>query len=396
VPASAHQQDPPRYPPWLTEQVAPHCDFIAGLTPFPFDQPADITGYLSLHQNDYLRLADHHDVVQARAEVNGSARAESFSSSVFGGTSRVQEAFMQALARSLEAPRVLLTTGGWAANVGLLEAITSPATPVYLDAEAHASLDDGVRLAHARHVMVRHNDPEHLEKRLSVHGAGVVCIDALYSTDGSIPDLPRYIDVVERHGCALVLDEAHSFGMFGRGGGGLAVSLGLADRVHFRTLSLSKALGGHGGAVAASEYMIRALMTRMRSVVFSSATSTILAAGHHAALTIVEREPERAARAVALGRRLSAQLKAAGIDTRGSDSQIVAVFLESEQDACALYGRLRAERILSSVFVYPAVPRGMGLVRFSVYSDLTEADIDHVAACTTRSVAGLRYLQVKA
>jgi CAI-1 autoinducer synthase len=377
----------------LLDHVRPHCEYIERLHPFPFDQPSDIRGYLSLHQNDYLRLSNRQEVIDERARANSETRVESFSSSVFGGASTVQDEFVELLKRSLGGGDVVLTTAGWTANVGLIEAIAKPETPVYLDTEAHASLDDGIRMAHAAHVMIRHNDPDHLEKRVGIFGPGIICIDALYSTNGSVPKLERYVDIAERHDCVLVLDEAHSFGIFGQDGGGLAVALGLAHRVHFRTVSLSKALGGHGGFVAGSEAMVRALKTRMRSVVFSSATSTVLAAGHRAALQIVMRERQRSEHCLRMGRRLGENFEAAGLDTRGSASHIVAVFLESEEDACRLYGRLRDERILTSVFVYPAVAHGTALVRFSVYADLEPKDIDHVAECTVRALDGLRVVR---
>jgi CAI-1 autoinducer synthase len=379
----------PAYPTWLLDHVQPHREYIESLQPFPFDQPADIRGYLSLHQNDYLRLSNRPEVIRERAKANGAVRIESFSSSVFGGASDEHDQFVALLKESLRAGDVALTTAGWTANVGLIEAIAKPETPVYLDSEAHASLDDGIRLAHASAVIIRHNDPDHLDKRAGIFGPGVICIDALYSTNGSVPDLARYVEIAERRDCVLVLDEAHSFGMFGDGGGGLAVVRGLEDRVHFRTVSLSKALGGHGGLVAGSESMIRALKMRMRSLVFSSATSAVLAAGHRAALEVVIRERDRAAHCLEMGRRLARHFEEAGFDTRKSASHIVSVFFDNDDDACRLYGRLRDDKILTSVFVYPAVARGSSLVRFSVYADLNADEIDHVAQSTIRAVEGL-------
>ena len=371
-----------RYPSWLYELVDEQMRFVDGLRPFPFDQPADIRGYLSLHQNDYLRLANHPNVVRRRSEASRAQRIESFSSPVFGGASREHDRFTELMQESMNAEDVVVTTAGWTANVGLLEAITGPDMPVYIDGEAHASLSDGIRLSRGRKVVARHNDPDHMEARIAIHGRGVVCIDAIYSTDGSMPDLARYIDICERHDCALVLDEAHSFGMMGSRGGGLAVELGLEDRVHFRTISLSKALGGHGGAIGGSKAMMARLRPRLRPVLFSSATSAVLAAGHAAALELVMEEPERAAHCMAMGNLLNRLLLERGVDTSGSASQILSIYFEDEREACAFYQDLRDRRILTSVFVFPAVPMGVSLVRFSVYADLTEEEVVYVADCT--------------
>lgn len=376
----------PSYPAWLIDHVREHKDFIEQLSPFPFAQPSNITNYLSLHQNDYLRLANHPEVVESRRLANQQKRIESFSSPVFGGVSQEHVEFTNLLRLSLQSGDIILTTAGWTANVGLIEAITGSDMPVYIDAEAHASMVDGIRFALARKLLIKHNDPDHLEQRVKIHGPGVVCIDALYSTDGSLPDLEHYIDICERYDCLLVLDEAHSFGMCGVNGGGLAVNLGLAHRVHFRTISLSKALGGHGGAVAAGRDMTRSICSRMRSVLFSSATSAILAAGHHTALKIVIREPERAAHCLAMAELLRARLQEEGVDTGQSASQIISIYF-SEQNACRFYAELREQGVLTSVFVYPAVPKGISLARFSVYSDLTSDDINYVADC---SIAALK------
>jgi len=396
--AEATQKDcaEPVYPGWLEQHVRRHREFIENLDPFPFEQPSDISSYYSLHQNDYLRLANHPAVVQARSQANGRTRIESFSSSVFGGASSEHDAFVDLLKSSLQAGDALLTTAGYTANVGLIDAIAAEGMPVYIDSDAHASLADGIRLSGARALFVRHNDPNHLEKRVRIHGPGAVCIDALYSTDGTTPDVAAYVDICERHHCILVLDEAHSFGMYGARGGGRAVEAGLANRVHFRTVSLSKALGGHGGLVAGSADMMRSLKTRMRPVLFSSATSSVLAAGHRAALEIVIAEPQRAEHCLAMGQLLAGQLAAHGVDTRGSRSQIVSVFFENPHDACRLYGELREKRILTSVFVYPAVPMGMSLVRFSVYADLGEADIRFISSSTVAALARMGALRRQA
>ena len=378
----------PRYPDWLSDHLAEHRRFIDNLRPFPFDQPSDITPYLSLHQNDYLRLANHPEVVRARHEANARPRIESFSSSVFGGASEEHERFIALLCQSTQAGDVVLTTAGWTANVGLIEAVAPPDLPVYIDADAHASMSDGIRLSRGRRVIVRHNDPDHLEKRVGIHGPGLVCIDALYSTDGVLADLARYVEICERHDCTLILDEAHSFGMFGENGGGLAVALGLADRVHFRTVSLSKALGGHGGFVAGSKEMIRSLCTCARPVLFSSATSAVLAAGHAQALQILMREPERARHCLAMAELLRTRLNQDGIGTAGSASQIISLFFRDEQ-ACAFYDAMREHRILTSVFVFPAIPKGVSLARFSVYADLTEHDIHFIADCTIKVIRAM-------
>jgi CAI-1 autoinducer synthase len=377
-----------RIPAWYREHMRPACEFIAKLNPFPFEQPSDISEFIALHQNDYLRLGNHPDVIAARGEANARNRSESFMSSVYGGGSDECEVFRRAIADCMQAEDALLTTSGWAANVGLIEAIAPVLRPVYIDNHAHASLYDGVKLSLGKKVVVEHNDPENLLMRIAHGGPGIVVIDAVYSTDGSIGDIARYLDICEQNDCVLVLDEAHSFGLFGDGGG-LAVELGLADRVHFRTVSLNKALGGHGGLIAGNREMMKLARARCRSIIFSSATSSVSASGHRAALEVLARDPGRARRCLQNAETLRRRFHMHGIDTGDSRCQIVSIFFEDEQETCEFYDRLRRAGILTSVFLYPATPAGVGLVRYSVHSELTEREIDETVQRTVEALQAM-------
>ncbi|MDE0839028.1 MAG: aminotransferase class I/II-fold pyridoxal phosphate-dependent enzyme [Kiritimatiellae bacterium] len=373
-------------PEWYLKHMKPAVDYAASLVPNPFSQPGDLSGYVALHQNDYLRLGNHPKVVKARGRANSRKREEAFMSSVYGGGSDECEVFRQCIVAAMDAEDAMLTTSGWAANVGLLEAITPLFQPIYIDNHAHASLYDGVKLSLGKKVVVKHNDVDDLARRIDKNGPGVVVIDAVYSTDGSIGDVEAYLDICEANQCLLVLDEAHSFGLFGNGGG-LAVELGLADRVHFRTVSLNKALGGHGGLIAGNAELMKMVRARCRSVIFSSATSSVSAAGHLAALHIIVKETARAKRCMRKAELLRRELAEIGVDTGDSQCQIVSIMFDGEDAACRFYAGLRERKILTSVFVAPAIPLGKGLVRFSVHSELTDAEVDHVVASTEEVLA---------
>jgi CAI-1 autoinducer synthase len=374
-----------RRPSWFAEQIERGAAVLGHLDPFPFDKHLSGSDGLRLDQNDYLRLSDHPAVIAARDRANRPDRPPPVAASVFA-ISAEEEHLASMLCRVLRAPRTLITTAGWTANVGLMAAIATPLRPVYMDRGAHASLYDGIRLAGAHRVGVRHNDPEALERKIQHGGPGIVCIDAVYSNDGSVADLPAYVEVCERYACVLVVDEAHSFAMFGTDGGGLAVECGVADRVHFRTGSLSKALGGYGGFIAAADgRMFDLVSTQLRPVIFSSATSPVLHAGHAAALRVVCDEPERAARCLENGRRLAGALRVAGLDVGQADSQIVSISFR-DYGACRVFGALRDVGILTSVFVEPAAPQGATFLRFSIHSELSAAEIDSVASATIAAV----------
>jgi CAI-1 autoinducer synthase len=371
-----------RQPRWFAEQLQRQATAL-DLSSLPLAGTPN--GGLRLDQNDYLRLSGHPAVRAARSAVNESEDTEPPAASVFAGSP--EEALLTTmLCRVLSAPDALVTSAGWTANVGLLEAITAPSRPVYIDRQAHPSLYDGTRLVGAHRVGVRHNNPGALERKVRHGGPGIVCIEAIHGGDGTLADLEAFVEVCERFACVLVLDEAHSFAMLGRDGGGLAVELGLADRVHFRTGSLSKALGGHGGFVAAAmPGTLDAVAAHMGPLVFSSPTSPILHGGHAAALRVMCAEPERAARCVAHGARLARALRVAGFDV-GGHHHIVAVRF-SDDSAWRVFGALRDEGVLASVLVYPSAPGT--LLRFAIHADVTSADVDRLAALTIAAVERL-------
>jgi CAI-1 autoinducer synthase len=373
-------------PEWFNQYMDEYVKRWKAYDPFPFDQPSDTHNYLSLHQNDYLRLSNHPEVVEAKNKATVRSGSGPMASIIYGGDTGEHQKFRETLKSCLNVGDVMLTTAGWTANVGIVESVAQADMPIYLDYQAHASLWDGARLSGGKIIPVRHNDANHMEQRLKRFGAGVVCIDAFYSTDGSIPDLERYVDMCERNDCLLILDEAHSFGMIGPNMGGLAVELGLENRIPVRTVSMSKALGGNGGFIAASEDFVWFLKHRARSVIFSSSPSPTGSAGAEAALRIAMREPERGRRCLEMGALLRKLLAERDIDPGTSRSQIISLYFDQDPLAAKFYGLMRKQGILVSVFTAPAVPRDTSLARFSIHCEVTEGDMLRVADATKASL----------
>ncbi len=368
-------------PSWLQEDLHDFDRLQAVSQPYPFLHPDDLTGYVRLHQNDYLRLSEREEVRSAKAAVVRSEGNSFLASTVFAGGRGAEEhhAFRALLASAMQAEDVLLASSGWAANVGLVEAIAKPDTPIYLDQKVHASCWDGARLSAGRPIMVRHDDPDFLWARIRRDGPGIVCIDSFYSTTGTVCDLAAYVEICEKTGSVLILDEAHSLGMTGQGAGGLAVELGLAERVHFRTASFSKALGGHGGCIATTRHLSWFLTHRARSLVFSSAALPCDSAAHRQALAIARAEPHLGRHCLDMGAMLRRELEARGVETTPSRCQIVSVAVPSIPATCKAYGMLRDRGVLAAVFLPPATPAGTGLLRFSAHAHLSEEDVVRAA-----------------
>jgi len=381
------QSKSPELPEWMGAEVDEYCAWIEKvMTPYPFKHPDNLEDYICLHQNDYLRLSQRSEVRRAKIEAIEMYGNSYLASTVFTGGKGMEEhqIFRVKLADAMQSEDTILASSGWAANVGLIEVLAKRGTPIYLDQRAHASLWSGAQCSQGRAIMVRHNDPESLERRIQRNGAGIVCIDSFYSNTGSVADVAAYVDICERTGSVLVLDEAHSFGMLGSGAGGLAVEAGVAERVHFRTVSFSKALGGHGGCIAASRQLIWFLTHRAHSIVFSSAVLPCDSAAHSSALSIARAEPWLGRNALEMGALLRQELSQRGIDIGTSGCQIVSLELDNEQLACDFYRILVRNGVVSSVFLSPATPLGKGLVRFSTHSQLKAEEIVRTAdACAT-------------
>jgi CAI-1 autoinducer synthase len=290
------------------------------------------------------------------------------------------KAFEQRVARLMGAEAAVLANSGYCANVGLIQAICRPDTPVFLDMKAHLSLWEGVKSAGAKPTPFRHNDAEHLDRLIRKLGPGVIVIDALYSIDGNIAALDNFVEVAERRGCALVVDETHSFGTHGPGGAGLVAARGLSDRVHFRTAGLSKAVASRGGLVVCSQRNAEFLRYESLPMIFSTQVLAHEVAGFNAALDIFASEPWRQRLLHGNHRYLTQGLDELGYNVALSKSQIIALEAGEILDAIKLRDALERRDIFGAIFFPPATPAKRCIIRFTVNCGLTRAELDRVLA----------------
>ena len=332
-----------------------------------------------LTSNDYLSLARHPEIVEAqrrslRDEGHGIPRSSVF---VFG------EAPLRCLEREIAAATqsedALVTQSGWCANTGLLQSIASPETPVYIDMFAHMSLWEGVKSAGATARPFRHNSVESLRKLTAKHGPGVVVVDSLNSTNGDVCPLPEIVEAGRAAGCVIVVDEAHSLGVFGNQGEGMVAELGLAEQVHFRTASLSKAYAARGGLILCSARHAEYLRYQSLPAIFSSGLLAHEIAGLRATVGVIARERYRREKVLRNAVALRTRLSALGYDIGQDSTQIIALVAGAEHLTIQLRDALEARGVFGSVFCDPATPRNRSLVRFTLNADLTAEDIERIA-----------------
>lgn len=336
-----------------------------------------------LNTNDYLGLARHPRVAIAKAAaLLEVGHGEAVSRVFIHDRADAHRAFERRIAALVGTQDAVLVMSGYNANTSIVQVFAQPGSPVYLDLRAHASLWEGVLCARARAIPFRHNDPEDLRRKIALGGPGLVIVDSLYSTDGSVAPLEAIVEVCERGGCAIVVDETHAFGCHGQDGGGIVQALGLSHRVHFRTIGLSKAVAARGGIVAGSARNMELFRYEARPLIFSTTVLGYEIAGFDAVLDLIGDEPWRAARLHRHHAWLKRELHAIGYDVSASDSQIIAIVTGKPSDTIAFRRHLDARGIRAAVFGPPATPPQGCLLRLSLSALLTKDDLEAtVEAC---------------
>ncbi len=337
-------------------------------------------GDLVLKTNDYLALGDHPEVVQAQVEALQVFGNSQMMSAVFLSQDNPQWDFQEAMAKFMRTESTLVSQSGYLANVGLIQAITAPSTPVYVDMLAHASLWHGVQAASAKLRPFRHNDVEHLERQIKKNGAGIVIVDSVYSTNGSVAPIREILETAEKHGCALIVDESHSLGTHGPAGSGMVVDLGLEDRVHFRTASLAKAFCGRGGIVACSARVSEFLTYSSLPNIFSSAILPHEFAAFSKTLEIIRREQWRRRELHWKAAWLRGRLTALGYNLNNSASQIISLEAGTDRQTIKLRDALESRGVFGAPFTAPATPKNRSCIRLSIHCTLTPDELQRIVS----------------
>ena len=289
-----------------------------------------------LDGNDYLSVTGHPDIVSAQVAALRHDREFVIQSGVFVHGEHPARVLEKSLAAWVGKEDGFVCQSGYAANVGLLQAIADAQTPVYLDTLAHTSLWEGAHAARAPAHPFRHNDPAHLDRVLTRHGAGVVVVDSVYSTTGALCPLREMVEVAERHGCMILVDESHSLGTHGPGGAGLCAELGLTDRVHFITASLAKAFAGRGGFFTAPADLRYYILSSSYPNIFSSCLLPYEIAGLGATLDVIRQRDEQRERLRAHTLRLRTSLSDMGYPIHQGTEQIISLEAGTEPDTMVL------------------------------------------------------------
>ncbi|TAL60955.1 MAG: quorum-sensing autoinducer synthase [Legionella sp.] len=340
---------------------------------------------LNFASNDYLHISKHPQLINAQIKAMQEFGNGQMQSAVFlSDLSELLNQCEQQFANFIQSPASLLTQSGWAANLGVIQALAGRNVPVYLDFYTHMSFWTGVKAAGARPIPFLHNSPDSLRKRLEHHGPGLIAVDSVYSTTGTISPLKEYIDLAKQYQCLLIVDESHSLGTHGPMGRGLVAELGLTDQVDLITASLAKAFSGRGGLVTGSAVLIEYLRYTSLPAIFSSALGPHDLVGFKASLEIIQNEHWRREALHVQAHYLREALNDLGINIGQSNSQIIPLCTGTEANTLWLRDELEKEEIFGAVFCSPATPKNKALIRLSINAHHEQDSLNKLIHCLGR------------
>ena len=336
---------------------------------------------LLLCSNDYLGLAGHPRIRTAAAEAAMRWGAGSGSARLISGNMPPHRDLERRLAAFKGYEAALLFGSGYLANTGTIAALAGRGEVVFSDELNHASIIDGCRLSRAETFVYRHGDVEHLAWGLQEAGgrAALIATDGLFSRDGDVAPLAELAELARRHGCRLLVDEAHATGTLGPGGRGSVAAAGLGGEVDVVVGTLGKALGSYGAYVCADAELVEYLLNAARSFVFSTAPPPPAVAAAEAALELLEAHPERVERVAANAATLRRALAAEGLPVADSGTQIVPLAIGDEDLTMSLCERLLEGGVFAQGIRPPTVPEGTSRLRLSVTAAHRRAELQAAA-----------------
>ncbi|MFZ9919847.1 MAG: aminotransferase class I/II-fold pyridoxal phosphate-dependent enzyme [Terrimicrobiaceae bacterium] len=338
---------------------------------------------VNFSSNDYLGLANHpalRDATIAEWERGGFGAG---ASRLICGTLAAHEELEAAIAGFKRTPAALGFSSGYAAAMGTIPALCGSGDVLILDKLSHACLVDAAHLSGAAIRVFPHNDMEKLESHLRwarqkhPQGRVLVVAESVYSMDGDLAPLSEMVELKDRFGAWLFLDEAHAVGLLGGEGRGLVDQVGLGDRVEVQMGTLGKALGAHGAYIAGSAALREFLLNSARSFIFSTAPPAPVAAAAREALRICRSSEGEALRA-ALWKNLACLSGELGLAP--TPSAIIPILIGDEAQAMDVSATLLEAGFLVPAIRYPTVGKGSARLRIAVTARHTLADIKNLTA----------------
>ena len=343
--------------------------------------PKKLDRFVDFSSNDYLGLSQHPRVIAAASRALGRWGAGSAASRLLSGNLDVHRQLEEKIAHFKREESAVVFSSGYLANLGAISTLVNEKDVVILDRLCHASLIDGARLSRAKFWVYGHRDTVQLADLLSRAGRfrrKLVVTDAYFSMDGDLAPLPELVAVCRGHDAMLMIDEAHSTGVYGRGGRGLLEHFGMEGGADVVMGTLSKALGSVGGFVAGGASLRESLINFCRPYIYTTAPAPGASAAASEALALIARVPGLREKLWQNVRRVREGLGRLGLDLMGSGGPIVPVRVGDPARALEIKEKFKQAGFFVSAIRPPSVPSGTDRMRLSVSAAHTPEQIERL------------------
>jgi glycine C-acetyltransferase/8-amino-7-oxononanoate synthase len=307
--------------------------------------------------------------------------AGSGASRLISGNLLIHEKLEKKIALFKREESSLVFSSGYMANLGVITSLAGENDVIFLDRLNHASLIDAAKLSRAKLWVYPHKDVGRLEvllKRAAVFRRRLVITDAYFSMDGDVAPLDGLLDVCEKSDSILMIDEAHSTGVFGRTGRGMTEHFGLEARIPVVMGTLSKALGSSGGFVAGKNLLRETLINRAREFIYTTAPVPAASAAAMASLEWIEKNPAQLKKFWRLIQKTRDSLKGAGFDLMGSEGPVIPVVIKNSEKTLRIRDFLKKQGVFVPAIRPPTVPKNTDRLRISLKATHTDEQIDRL------------------
>lgn len=332
--------------------------------------------------NNYLGLTFDAGCVSAAVSALETLGTGTTGSSIANGHYGGHRALEQALAAFFGHEHGMVFTTGYQANLGIISTVAGPDDYLLIDADSHASIYDACKMGSATVIRFRHNDPKDLDRRLArlanEPGNKVVVVEGIYSMLGDKAPLKEIVEVKKKHGAYLICDEAHSFGVLGEKGLGLAEEAGVEDDVDMIVGTFSKSLGAVGGFCVSSLPDFNILRVACRPYMFTASLPPSVIASVRAALETIKQRPELRRNLWENVNHFYDGLARQGFLLGEQKSPIVAVRLPSPELAVHMWHELLKAGVYVNLALPPATPANEALLRCSVCAAHTKEQLSQI------------------
>lgn len=347
----------------------------------------DSKEYVLMASNSYLDITTHPKMISAAKSALDKYGFGSGGSRLTTGNTDLHELLEKKIAGFKKTDAAILFNTGYVANVATISALMKNGGVVFSDELNHASIIDGIRLAKAKCVVYKHNDMDDLERKIKENPCdfGLVVSDGVFSMDGDILKLPRFVEICKVNNFISMVDEAHSTGVIGKTGHGIVEHFDEITSPDILMGTLSKSVGGEGGYVAGNEILIDYLRNTARGFIFSTSLSPVTVAANIAGLEIIESEPELVERLQHNSKFFCEALIAKGVDVH-SETAIIPIIVGDEKRALEISSELMENGFFISAIRYPTVAKGSARLRVALMASHTETELERAAALIAKAL----------